>query len=92
MVYNSDGFLSVLNTLTDELRVVQSGPLALQERDGANNITREYAWGPGIGGIGGLLNMRQSGPASIFIVDSGGGTATCGFIKTPKRYRAFISL
>jgi hypothetical protein len=33
----------------------------MQERDGSNNIIREYTWGPGIGGIGGLLNMRQGG-------------------------------
>ena len=66
-VYNSSHFLSVVkkfeNTVqVDELRMVRTGTLALQERDGANNLLREYTWGKDMGGgIGGLLNVWQGG-------------------------------
>ncbi|BBO68584.1 hypothetical protein DSCA_25140 [Desulfosarcina alkanivorans] len=45
-----------------DMRIVRDGLLALQERDGTNQLTREYTWGANMGGgIGGLLNMRQGG-------------------------------
>jgi RHS repeat-associated protein len=77
MMYNSDGFLSILkkyenSTLTDELRIIRSGLLSMQDRDGSNNIIREYTWGPGLGGIGGLLNMRQGGQDYNYLYDGKG--------------------
>jgi RHS repeat-associated protein len=50
--------------LTREQRYTYDGFLPLQERDGNNNLVNEYTYGQGQpGGIGGLLNLQQGGPA-----------------------------
>ena len=45
--------------LVDEIYIVHDGFLAMHERDGSNNVVREYTWGLNLGGgIGGLLNLK----------------------------------
>jgi RHS repeat-associated protein len=63
--YRYDSFLAKIvsyenNVLVSETRIVRSGNLELQDRDGSNAVIREYAWGLHLGGgIGGLLNIRE---------------------------------
>jgi RHS repeat-associated protein len=50
------------DVLVSESRPVLDGFLPLQERDGANTVLSEYAWGLSLGGgIGGLLDLKQGG-------------------------------
>jgi RHS repeat-associated protein len=77
-IYSASGFISQIknfenSTLAKEQRILRLGALALQERDGANNVTREYAWGLDKGGgIGGLLAMRQGGQDYNYLYDGRG--------------------
>lgn len=77
-LFNSSNLLVKVLTyendqLTDELRIVRAGFLALQDRDGANNVIRQYHWGMSIGGgIGGLLSMYQGGQKYFYHYDARG--------------------
>lgn len=79
--YRHDGFLGSVRrfenaALVEELRIVRNGALAVQERDGANAILREYVWGQDKGGgIGGLLTMRQSGLDYDYLYDGKGNVS-----------------
>ena len=59
--------------IVNDIRFVRDGYLPLQERDGSNNINREYVWGLNKGGgIGGLLNLRQGGQDYYYLYDGKG--------------------
>jgi RHS repeat-associated protein len=79
--YSGDGFLAVIrkfenSSLVDEIRIVRDGLLAVQERDGSNNVLREYTWGLNLGGgIGGLLNLKQGGQDYAYLYDGKGNVA-----------------
>jgi len=52
---------------------VRDGYLCLQERNSSNAVTRAYAWDPTApGGIGGLLEMTQSGQHYSYLYDGKG--------------------
>ena len=54
-------------------RSIRDGFLDVQERDGANAVVREYAWGLNMGGgIGGLLCLRQAGQLYSYAYDANG--------------------
>jgi RHS repeat-associated protein len=54
-------------------RIIRAGFLPIQERDGNNNIIREYVWGPGMGGgIGGLLAMKEGSNVYYYLYDGKG--------------------
>jgi RHS repeat-associated protein len=79
--YNGDDFLikkQVKNgaLVENETRYVRLGALVLQERDDANAVIREYTWGPGAGGIGGLLNLAQSGQNYSYLYDGKGNVTS----------------
>jgi RHS repeat-associated protein len=60
-------------TLVDTIRVVRDGMLALQDRDAGNAVVQEYTWGLNLGGgIGGLLNLHQSGQDYAYLYDGKG--------------------
>jgi RHS repeat-associated protein len=64
------------SSLVDETRIVRDGLLAVQERDGSNNVLREYTWGLNLGGgIGGLLNLKQGGQDYAYLYDGKGNVA-----------------
>ncbi|MBI5117924.1 hypothetical protein HZA56_15725 [Candidatus Poribacteria bacterium] len=61
------------DVLVSESRPVLDGFLPLQERDGANSVVREYAWGLNFGGgIGGLLDLKQGGQNYSYLYDGKG--------------------
>ena len=69
-------FLSQNMTLVEDRRIVRDGKLAIQERDAANTLLREYTWGLNLGGgIGGLLAMRQSGQEFHYLYDGKGNVS-----------------
>jgi len=80
-VYGADNFLIQIrkydnSILTADTRIVRSGSLALQDRDGANQIAREYTWGADMGGgIGGLLSMRQGAIDYAYLYDGKGNVS-----------------
>src|SRR5207302_147591 len=52
----------VNGALSNDTAYVRLGALPLQERDGANTVTREFLWQGGqLGGIGELLQIHQAG-------------------------------
>jgi RHS repeat-associated protein len=73
--YNGSGFPVQVKTfvngsLSNDSRVVYDGPVPIQERDGGNNVVRQYTWGlQGPGGLGGLLNLNQAGQNYSYIYD-----------------------
>jgi RHS repeat-associated protein len=61
------------SALVSDSRYVYDGALIVQERDGLNNVLREYTWGIHKGGgIGGLLHLNQEGAAYSFLYDGKG--------------------
>lgn len=80
-VYAANSFLAIWKQYTNgapagETRYVRVGSLALQERDGANNVLRQYAWGGfSRGGIGRLLNLTQGGQNYFYFYDGKGNVA-----------------
>ena len=80
-VYGFDGFLGQMKrfentTPVEDLRIVRAGALAVQERDGANAVIREYLWGLNKGGgIGGLLAMGQGGRDYAYLFDGKGNVS-----------------
>jgi RHS repeat-associated protein len=79
--YSGDGFLAEIrkyenSALVDTVRIVRDGLLAVQDRDGSNNVLREYTWGLNLGGgIGGLLNLKQGGQDYAYLYDGNGNVA-----------------
>jgi len=77
--YSGDHFLARKivyengTTISDE-RFIRDGLLAVQERDGSNNMVREYLWGLNVGGggIGGLLKLKQGGQNYSYVYDGKG--------------------
>jgi RHS repeat-associated protein len=98
-VYRADNFLIQIrkyanSILTADTRIVRSGSLALQDRDGANQITREYTWGADMGGgIGGLLNMREGAIDYAYLYDGKGNVSavldTAQTVAAAYRYDSF---
>ncbi len=80
-IYGHDDFLGQVRryrnmTLLEDRRIVREGKLAIQERDAANSLLREYTWGLNLGGgIGGLLAMRQSGQDYHYLYDGKGNVS-----------------
>ncbi|NVN92198.1 MAG: hypothetical protein HXX11_16570 [Desulfuromonadales bacterium] len=74
--YDADRFMLRKRTegaQASETRYVRIGDLALQERDANNNVIREYLWEPGhLGGIGGLLDLKQGGQHYSYLYDGKG--------------------
>jgi RHS repeat-associated protein len=76
--YSGDGLLAVMykysgGVLQTTTRYVRAGFLPIQERDASNNVTREYTWGLNhVGGIGGLLNLKQGGNDYNYLYDGKG--------------------
>jgi RHS repeat-associated protein len=77
-VYRGNSFLAQVKefqngALSNDTRNVRTDYLPLQERSPANSVTREYAWGVELGGgIGGLLNLKQSGQDYSYVYDGKG--------------------
>ena len=75
--YNGDGLLSRQVVDGVETRFVRNGYSLLQERDGSNNVTRSYTWDPTVsGGVGGLLELSQSGQQSSYLFNGKGYVST----------------
>jgi len=79
--YDGDDLLAIMKktigTSITETRYIRAGFLPIQERDAANAITREYLWGQNMGGgIGGLLNLRQSGADYNYLYDGKGNVTS----------------
>lgn len=71
--YSADGFLARQVVDGVATRFVRDGFLTLQERDGANNVTRAYVWDPRApGGISGLLELGQGGQKYRYLFDGKG--------------------
>jgi RHS repeat-associated protein len=69
-IEKEDGFYPAVTTVTN---YVNDGILTLQERDGNNNVLREYIWGLNYGGgIGGLLGLLQAGQDYYYFYDGKG--------------------
>lgn len=63
--------------LQSDIRYVRGRFLPIQERDQNNLLIREYTWGINYGGgIGGLLNLRQSGSDYVYLYDGKGNVNT----------------
>ncbi len=81
-------------TLVSDTSVIRDGLLALQERDAANTVNREYTWGINRGGgIGGLLNLKQNAQNYSYLYDGKGNitavTDTAQALSAAYRYDAF---
>ena len=80
-LYSGDGLLVEMKkyengALVNDKRFVRDGFLVLQERDGGNNVVREYTWGLDMGGgIGGLLNLKQGGQNYSYLYDGKGNVS-----------------
>jgi len=98
-VYGANNFLSQIKKydngiLTADTRIVRSGSLAIQDRDGANQITRQFTWGINMGGgIGGLLGMRQGAMDYAYLYDGKGNVSavldTAQSVAAAYRYDSF---
>lgn len=81
-LYGGDSFLAEVKkykngSLVNDTRFVRDDFLVLQERDGSNNVTREYTWGLNMGGgIGGLLNLKQGGQNYSYLYDGKGNVTS----------------
>ena len=76
--YTGDSLLALWRqyangAVTAETHFVRAGGLAQQERDGANNLLRQYRWGRfSGGGIGSLLSSTQGGQDYFYTYDGKG--------------------
>jgi RHS repeat-associated protein len=76
--YGGDSLLYQIRKLEDGVetsvrRIIRAGFLPIQERDGNNQVVREYVWGIDMGGgIGGLLAMREGGADYYYLYDGKG--------------------
>jgi len=80
-----------------ETRIVRDGNLELQDRDGSNAVIRDYVWGLHLGGgIGGLLDIRESSNNYHPLYDGKGNITalsnTAGTIVAQYRYGSFGKL
>ena len=80
-----------------ETRIVRDGNLELQDRNGNNAVIRDYAWGLHLGGgIGGLLNIRESSNNYHPLYDGKGNITalndSTGAIVSQYRYGSFGKL
>lgn len=96
--YGADGLLYQIRKVdggTESItRIVRAGFLPIQERDGNDNIIREYVWGPSMGGgIGGLLAMKEGNNVYQYIYDGKGNvtalTASNGNVVAAYSYDPF---
>ena len=56
-----------------DIRIVRNGFPPIQDRDGTNTVVRQYTWGLDMGGgIGGLLDLKQSGQNYSYLYDGKG--------------------
>jgi RHS repeat-associated protein len=100
--YRGDGFLSRVlkyedGVLVDDTRFVRAGFLTVQERDGNNEVVREYVWNPyAPGGIGGLLGMKEGGADYSYLYDGKGNVTavldSSGQVVAAYRYDEFGNL
>ena len=51
-------------TTVSTIRFVWGGWHLLAELNGSNQLVRSYVWGPGPGGVGGLMEVRHHNPAT----------------------------
>ena len=101
-IYSGYGFLAQIKkyengTPVGDIRIMRSGYLAIQERDASNQVVSEYTWGLNMGGgIGGLLNMRQSGNDYQYLYDGRGNVSallnTSQQVAASYRYDSFGNL
>jgi RHS repeat-associated protein len=76
--YNGEGFMGIErryeNTvLILEMRFLRDGGLVVQDRLGDHRVVNTYTWGLSFGGgIGGLLNLKQSGQNYSYLYDGSG--------------------
>ena len=76
--YSGDGLPAIVKRLEngvvkEETRFARDGGLIIQERNVNNAVTRQYAWGLNLGGgIGGLLDMIQTGNRYSYLYDASG--------------------
>ncbi len=76
--YNSEGILAKVekyenSVKLNEVRFIRAEFLPVQERDGNNQVLKEYIWGIDKGGgIGGLLNLKQEGLDYSYLYDGKG--------------------
>lgn len=100
--YRYDDFLATIkrfanNKLVEETRIVRDGHLALQDRNGANQVVAHYTWGLNLGGgIGGLLGIRQNNAGYFPLYDGIGNIVavqdSTGQTVAQYRYSAFGQL
>lgn len=80
--YNWTSFLARIKqfengNLVNEVKIIRSDRLAIQERDGSNVTTGEYVWGLNLGGgIGGLLLHRRGGSDYTYQYDGRGNISS----------------
>ncbi len=80
-LYSGDSFIAEIKKYQDDIlantiRLVRGVFLPIQERDGNNNVDREYTWGLNMGsGIGGLLNLKQNGQGNSYLYDGKGNVS-----------------
>ena len=81
-LYNGESLIAEVkkyqnSTLVNDTKYLRNGFLPVQERDGSNNVAREYTWGLNSGGgIGGLLNLRQNSNDYSYLYDGKGNVAS----------------
>ena len=79
--YFGDSFLAIWKRYTNgalagETRYLRALGLPVQERDGANQVVRQYVWGGfSRGGIGALLHLTQGGQHYSYVYDGKGNVA-----------------
>ena len=79
--YNGYGLLAQAKRyqnllLSSDTRFVRDAFLTVQERDAGNNVVRGFSWGLHMGGgIGGLLDLRQTGQNYSYLYDAKGNVA-----------------
>jgi RHS repeat-associated protein len=79
--YYYNDFLARVRTYVDQaqvadLRIVRSGYLPLQDRDGSNSVQKSYTWGLNLGGgIGGLLAVTDAGQHYQYLYDGKGNVS-----------------
>jgi RHS repeat-associated protein len=81
-LYSGNSFIAEIKKYEDNVivttnRFVRDGFLPIQERDENNTVNKENTWGLNMGGgIGGLLNMNQSGQDYAYLYDGKGNVTT----------------
>jgi RHS repeat-associated protein len=74
--YSPDGLVAKHKVDNVETRFVRDDYLCLQERNSSNVVTNAYVWdGMSPGGIGGLLELKQSGSYYSYMYDGRGNVS-----------------